>query len=191
MAKITWKGSALLAPVPPVLITCGSGEKTNVFTVAWTGIINSQPPKTYISVRPERWSYNLINETKEFAINLTTSSLIRAVDFCGVRSGRDIDKFSACSLATEEASEIACPILSASPLSIECRVTETIAMGSHTMFMADIVATRVNEELIDINGKLHLEGCSLAAYAHGDYFALGKKIGYFGFSQKKKRKRLK
>jgi len=188
MPKIKWKGSTLLAPVPPVLVTCGNNEKRNVMTVAWTGIINSQPPKTYVSIRPERYSHALISETREFVINLTTAALIRTADFVGVRSGRDIDKFKVCNIATEPATEVACPMINESPLSIECRVTEIIKLGSHDMFIADIVAVNVNEELIDGEGKLHLEGCSLAAYAHGDYFALGKKIGTFGFSVKKKKK---
>lgn len=189
MAKIKWKGSTMLAPVPPVLVTCGDSETNNVFTVAWTGILSSQPPKTYISVRPERYSHSLLLQTKEFAVNLTTASMVRTVDFCGIRSGKDIDKFAACSIETEDASEIACPLIAASPLSIECRVTEVVPLGSHDMFIADIVAVDVNEELVDRDGKLHLEGCQLAAYAHGEYFALGKKIGSFGFSVKKKRKK--
>jgi len=189
MSKIKWKGSTLLAPVPPVLVTCADGEKSNVLTVAWTGILNSQPPKTYISLRPQRYSYEIIEKTREFAINLTTSSLVRAADFCGIRSGRDIDKFSVCGLSKEDASEISVPLIAQSPLSIECRVTDIIKLGTHDMFMADIVAVDVNTELIDEEGKLHLERCSLAAYAHGDYFALGKKIGAFGFSVKKKRKK--
>lgn len=189
MSKIKWKGSTLLAPVPPVLVTCGNDENKNVLTVAWTGIINSQPPKTYVSIRPERYSHALIYKTREFVINLTTASLVRTADFCGIRSGRDIDKFSACDIATEPATEVACPLITQSPLSIECRVSEIYSLGSHDMFIADIVAVNVNEDLLDKEGKLHLEGCSLAAYAHGDYFALGKKIGSFGFSVKKKKKR--
>lgn len=188
MPKVQWKGSTLLAPVPPILVTCGNDEKRNVMTVAWTGILNSQPPKTYISIRPERYSHKIISEKREFVINLTTAALIRTADFCGVRSGKDIDKFAVCKIATEPASVVACPMIVESPLSIECRVTEIIPLGSHDMFIADIVAVNVNSDLIDKEGKLHLEGCSLAAYAHGEYFALGKKIGSFGFSVKKKNK---
>jgi flavin reductase (DIM6/NTAB) family NADH-FMN oxidoreductase RutF len=188
MPKVKWKGSTLLAPVPPVLVTCGNDEKRNVMTVAWTGILSSQPPKTYISIRPDRYSYELISETREFVINLTTAALIRTADFCGVRSGRDINKFAVCNIATEPATTVACPMITESPLSIECKVTEIIKLGSHDMFIADIVAVNVNDNLIDREGKLHLEGCSLAAYAHGEYFALGKKIGSFGFSVKKKKK---
>jgi flavin reductase (DIM6/NTAB) family NADH-FMN oxidoreductase RutF len=119
MPKVKWKGSTLLAPVPPVLVTCGNDEKRNVMTVAWTGIINSQPPKTYISVRPERYSYELISENREFVINLTTAALIKTADFCGVRSGRDINKFTVCKIGTEPATVVACPMITESPLSIE------------------------------------------------------------------------
>ncbi|MDD4773753.1 MAG: flavin reductase family protein [Eubacteriales bacterium] len=188
MAKIKWKGSTLLAPVPPVLVTCGDAEKSNVLTVGWTGIINSKPPKTYVSLKPERYSHGIISQTREFVINLTTAPLVRAADFCGIRSGRDIDKFSACSLETEPASGVGCPLLSASPLSIECVVSDILRLGSHDMFIADIVAVDVNEELVDREGRLHLEDCGLAAYAHGDYFALGRKLGSLGFSVRKKRK---
>lgn len=186
MPKLTWKGSAQLSPVPAVLVTCGTAERANVFTVGWTGIVCTQPPKTYISVRPERFSYELLRENGEFAINLTTVEMQRAVDFCGVRSGRDVDKFSVCGLETEEASEIAVPILKASPLALECRVSDRIPLGSHDMFLADIVAVRVGEELIDSAGRLCLERANLLAYSHGAYHALGKKIGSFGDSVRKK-----
>lgn len=189
MSKITWKGSTLLAPVPPVLVSCGNGERDNLITVAWTGIINSEPPKTYISVRPERFSHGLIKESGEFVINLPSAHIVRSVDFCGCRSGRDIDKFEACSLTREAASALSCPMVAESPVSIECRVTDLLALGSHDMFMADIIAVNVDERYIDENGKFHIEKCALAAYAHGQYFALGKKIGSFGYSVKKKKKR--
>lgn len=188
MSKVQWKGSTLLAPLPPVMVTSRSGGKDNVLTIGWTGILNSQPPKTYISVRPERFSYHMIEESRVFAINLTTTGMVRAADFCGVRSGRDLDKFEKCRLDRVEASEIDCPLLAASPISLECRVTDIVHLGSHDMFLADIVAVDVNEELLDAAGKLHIEKASLAAYAHGTYFALGKKIGTFGYSVKKKRK---
>lgn len=189
MAKITWKGSALLAPVPPVMVTCGTLEQPNIITVAWTGIINSTPPKTYISVRPERYSHKLIKDSGEFVINLSTSRIIRAVDFCGVRSGKNTDKFKECNLHAEAASEVSVPLLTESPLSIECRVYDIISLGSHDMFLADIVAVDVDEDLINEDGKLNLEKCSLAAYSHGSYYALGKKIGSMGFSVKKKNKK--
>lgn len=187
MAKLKWKGGALLCPVPPALVTCSDGERDNVLTVAWTGIVNTVPPKTYISVRPSRHSYKIIKESGVFAINLTTRSLVRSADFCGVYTGAKVDKFAKCSLEREPASEIDCPIIAQSPLALECRVTDVIPLGSHDMFLADIVAVDVDESLLDDKGKLHLERAQLAAYAHGDYFALGEKIGSFGYSVKKKR----
>ncbi len=189
MSKITWKGGALVAPVPPAMVTCGEGERANIITIAWTGIINTHPPKTYISVRPSRHSYGLIKESGEFVINLTSSKLVRAADFCGIHTGRKINKFERCGLHTEEASEVKCPLLAESPMSLECRVTDVIELGSHHMFLADIVAVDVDEALLDKEGKLRLDQAELAAFAHGEYFELGKKIGTFGFSVKKKRKK--
>lgn len=186
MSKVTWNGGALLAPVPPVLVSCGTMETPNVLTIAWTGIINTIPPKTYISVRPERWSYPLIRKSGQFVINLPTTELVRAVDFCGVRSGRTEDKFAACGLTKAAASRVDCPIIEECPLSLECRVTDEIPLGSHHMFLADIVAVDVDARLLDREGKLHLDRAGLLAYAHGEYFALGKKLGSFGYSVRKK-----
>lgn len=188
MAKIKWRGGTLLSPVPPALVTCSDGERENVLTVAWTGIVNSDPPKTYISVRPSRYSYDIIKKSGVFAINLTTTELVRAADWCGVRSGAKEDKFARCQLERERASEIECPILSRSPLVLECRVTDVIPLGSHDMFLADIVAVDVDEDLVDENGKLHLARAGLVAYSHGEYFELGKRIGKFGYSVAKKKK---
>lgn len=188
MSKIVWRGGALTAPVPPCMVTCGEGEHANVLTIAWTGIINTVPPKTYISVRPGRHSYSLIRESGEFVVNLTPASLIRAADYCGVHTGRKVNKFEKCGLHTEPASAVSCPLLAESPLSLECRVTDVISLGSHDMFLADIVAVDVDEALVDEAGKLHLDRARLAAFAHGEYFELGKKIGTFGFSVKKKKK---
>ena len=187
MSKIVWRGGALTAPVPPCMVTCGEGEHANVLTIAWTGIINTVPPKTYISVRPGRHSYSLIRESGEFVVNLTPASLIRAADYCGVHTGRKVNKFEKCGLHTEPASAVSCPLLAESPLSLECRVTDVISLGSHDMFLADIVAVDVDEALVDEAGKLHLDRAHLAAFAHGEYFELGKKIGTFGFSVKKKK----
>ena len=186
MSKQIWKGGALTAPVPPCMVTCGSGDGANIITIAWTGIINTVPPKTYISVRPSRHSYGLIRDSGEFVVNLTPASLIRAADFCGIHTGKKINKFERCGLHTEPASLVSCPLLAESPLSLECRVTDVIPLGSHDMFLADIVAVDVDESLIDPQGKLHLDRAGLAAFAHGEYFELGKKIGTFGFSVKKK-----
>ena len=188
MSKVTWKGGALLAPVPPCMVTCGTEENPNIITVAWTGIVNTHPPKTYISVRPSRHSYKLIRESGEFGINLTTASLVRHADFCGIHTGAKMNKFERCGLHTEPATTLSCPMLLESPLSLECRVTDVIPLGTHDMFLADIVAVNVAEELLDEKGKLCLHRADLAAFAHGDYFSLGKRLGSFGFSVKKKHK---
>lgn len=189
MSKTKWKGGTLLAPVPAALITCSDGEHENVLTVAWTGIINSDPPKTYISVRPSRHSHGLIKKSGEFAINLTTKELVRPTDWCGVFTGAKVDKFDRCKLQKAPANEISCPILAASPVVLECKVTDVISLGSHDMFLADIVAVDVEEELIGSDGKLHLERAGLIAYAHGDYYELGKRLGSFGYSVAKKKKK--
>lgn len=188
MEKQIWKPGTLLSPVPPALVTCGTMERPNLLTVAWTGIVNSNPPMTYVSIRPERYSYRLIKESGEFAVNLTTGALVRAADFCGVRSGRDLDKFEAAHLHAQKAEKISAPLLAESPLSLECRVVKTLPLGSHEMFLAEIVAVQVDSSLVDENGRLNLGKCNLAAYAHGEYFALGKRIGTFGFSVKKRRR---
>lgn len=189
MSKIVWRPGTLVAPVPPVMVTCGTMERPNIITVAWTGNVCSGPARAYISVRPERYSYGLIKESGQFAINLTTAALARAADFCGVRSGRDVDKFAHLGLTPLPAKELSCPILGESPVSLECRVFQVIPLGSHDLFLADILAVDVDEELIDAGGKLRLDRCGLAAYAHGEYYALGKRLGTFGFSVRKKRKK--
>ena len=189
MAKIKWRGGALTAPVPPVMVSCGNMEDSNIITVAWTGIINTVPPKTYISVRPSRHSYSLIKESGEFVVNLTTAEMIKKADFCGIYTGAKVDKFAKCGFDKEEATEVCCPVIAQSPLALECKVTDVIELGSHHMFLADIVAVDVDETLVDQKGKLHLDRAHLAAFAHGEYFELGRKIGYFGFSVDKKRKK--
>ena len=188
MSKIKWKGGALLSPVPPAMVSCSDGENDNIITIAWTGIVNTIPPKTYISVRPSRHSHKIIKESGVFAINLTTKELVKSADWCGVYTGAKVDKFQRCKLTKEPASEINCPLIAESPLSLECRVTDIIPLGSHDMFLADIVAVDVDETLVDDKGKLCLERAGIVAYAHGDYFELGKKLGNFGFSVKKKSK---
>ena len=188
MAKTKWRGGTLLSPVPPALVTCSDGEHDNVLTIAWTGIVNSDPTKTYISVRPSRYSHEIIRKSGVFAINLTTKDLVRAADWCGVFTGAKVDKFERCKLTKEPANEIDCPILAESPLALECRVTDVVSLGSHDMFLADIVAVDVDDSLLDEIGKLHLERAGLVAYAHGDYYELGKKLGKFGYSVAKKKK---
>ena len=187
MKKVTWKPGTLMAPVPPALISCAHGGKDNLITIAWTGIINSEPAKTYISVRPSRYSYDLIKQSGEFVINMPSSHIVRSIDFCGVKSGREIDKFAACKLTREKATKVSCPMVAESPVSIECKVTEIVPLGTHDMFIADIIAVNIDERYIDEKGKFHPEKCAFAAYAHGQYFALGKKIGSFGYSVKKKK----
>lgn len=187
MSKVKWKGSTLLAPVPPALVTCGTMEKPNVLTIAWTGIINTNPPKTYISVRPERFSYGMIDSLGEFVINLPTKDMVRAVDFCGVKSGKDIDKFKKTNLNIQKCEFVSCPQIEQSPLSLECKVFDKIELGTHHMFLADIVGVNVDESLLDKNGRLCVEKARLIAYAHGDYFELGKNLGDFGFSVRKKK----
>lgn len=192
MSKTSWKGGALLAPVPAVMVSCGSLDAPNIVTVAWTGITCTQPPKTYISLRKSRHSYDLIKESGCFVINLTTEALIRATDFCGVRSGRNTNKFEVCGLTPAPCETVSAPAIAESPLSIECTVSNIIELGSHDMFLADIVGVRVDEDLIDASGRLALEKAGLAAYCHGEYYALGRRLGKFGFSvEKKKRKKRK
>ena len=187
MAKQVWKGGALLAPLPAVLITTGDMEKSNIATVAWTGIVNTIPPKTYISLRKSRYSYDIIEKTGEFAINLTTASMVKSVDYCGIYTGRKVDKFKKCNFTKEAASKISAPLIGESPLSLECKVTETMDLGTHVMMLADILATNVDEKLLDKNGKMDLGKAELIAFAHGEYFALGKKLSGFGDSARKKK----
>lgn len=186
MNKVTWKGSVLLGPIPPVLVSCGTNEKPNMFTVAWAGVINTHPPRVSISVRPSRYSYDLICQSGEFVINLPTEALARAVDWCGVKSGRDVDKFAEMGLTALPASAVGCPLVGESPVNLECKVFQRIPLGTHDLFLADVVAVNVDESLLDEKGKLHLEKAGLLAYAHGQYFSLGEELGTFGWSVRKK-----
>ena len=188
MGKIKWRGGALIAPVPPVMVSCGSADAPNIITIAWTGIINTVPPKTYISVRPKRHSYNIIKESGEFVINLTPAHLVRTADYCGIYTGAKVDKFKKCGLTPAPSKEVSCVSIEECPLSLECRVTDVIPLGTHDMFLADIVSVSVDEALLDEKGALHLDRAHLAAFAHGEYFELGKKLGNFGFSVKKSKK---
>lgn len=193
MAKISMKPGTMLNPVPAVMVTCADGESSNIITIAWTGIINSDPPMTYVSVRKERYSHRLIKESGEFVINLTTEELAKATDFCGVRSGRNIDKAAETGLSFVPAEIVGCPMISESTVNIECRVTEIKELGSHDMFMAEIVKVHADEKLFDENGRLCLEKAGLISYSHGEYFGLKKNpIGKFGFSvmKAKTRKRI-
>lgn len=187
MPKQSWKGSAQLSPVPCVLVSSGTVEEPNVFTVGWTGIINSQPPRLYVSIRPERYSYELIKQSRELVVNLPTSSMIRAVDLCGVKSGRDMNKFEKCDFTPVKGFAVDAPMIEECPIALECKVFDIIPLGTHDMFLCDIVAVDVEESLLDEKGKLRMEKCNLIAYSHGDYMALGKKLGSFGYSVRKKR----
>ncbi len=190
MSKIMWKGGAFEYPVPAVLVTCGTMEHSNVMTVAWTGILNTKPPMVYISVRPERYSYNMIKDNMEFAINLTNDRLVYATDWCGVKSGAKVDKFKEMNLTKEKANVVKCPIIKECPVSIECKVVEIKELGTHTMFLAEVVAIDPDEKYIDEKGEFDISKCNLIAYANGGYYTLGKKLGKFGYSvQKKKKKR--
>lgn len=172
-----------------MMVSCGDMEKPNIITVAWTGILNTIPPKTYISVRPQRYSYNLIKESGVFTINLTPTHLIRAADYCGMYTGAKVDKFAKCNLTPEAGINVSCPSIAECPISLECRVSDIVSLGTHDMFIADIVTVSVDESLLDEKGKLCLERAKLVAFAHGEYYEVGKSIGKFGFSAVKKKKK--
>lgn len=178
----------MLYPVPAVMVSCGrENEKPNIITVAWAGTICSDPAMLSISVRKERYSYNIIKETGEFAVNLVTAELVRSADLCGVKSGREIDKFRECGLTAIPSKTIKAPSVAESPLTLECKVKQVIELGSHDMFLAEVSAVSVDARYMDTNGKFHLNDTNLCTYSHGEYFELGKKLGKFGFSVKKKR----
>ena len=171
-----------------MLVSCGGLETPNLITIGWTGTICTQPSMVSISVRPERFSHHLIRESGQFAINLPTEALVRSVDWCGVKSGRDVDKFAACGLHAAPGTVLTdCPILEESPVNLECRVTQVIPLGSHDLFLAEVVACDVDESLLDENGKLCLDKARLIVYSHGEYLSLGKKLGTFGYSVRKKK----
>lgn len=187
MGKQIWKPGNMLYPVPSVLVSTADGEgKDNLITIAWTGTVCSDPPMTYISVRKERFSHHMLQQSKEFVINLVTEKLSRAADFCGVRSGRDMDKFQKTGLTRGEAASVKVPVIKESPVNIECRVTQVLELGSHDMFLARVTAVQVDEALLDAKGRLDLNRAGLVAYSHGEYLAFTRKLGRFGFSVKKK-----
>ncbi|MBQ2373655.1 MAG: flavin reductase family protein [Alistipes sp.] len=191
--KQSWKPGTMIYPLPAVLVSVGETEQEyNLFTVAWTGTVCTNPPMCYISVRPERHSYEILKRTGEFVINLTTARLARATDWCGVRSGRDYDKFSEMGLTPVAAAQVKAPVVEQSPVSIECRVRQIIPLGSHDMFIADVVNVLVDEEYIDKeSGKLDLQRAELITYSHGEYFRLGDVIDHFGWSVRKRDKKSK
>ena len=186
MAKQIWKPGNMLYPVPAVMVSCQrDGEKPNIITVAWAGTICSDPAMLSISVRKERYSYDIIKETGEFVVNLTTKKLCRAADFCGVRSGRDVDKFKEMNLTPRTSEKVKAPGILESPVNLECKVKEVIPLGTHDMFMAEIAAVRIDDKYMNETGKFELNSAGLVAYSHGEYFELGEKLGTFGFSVKK------
>ena len=191
MSKVQWKGGTFIYPIPAVMVSCGTMEKSNIITVAWTGILNTNPAMCYISVRPERYSHDIIKENGEFAINLTTRQLAYATDWCGVKSGRDVDKFKEMKLTKEKANIISVPLIKESPVSVECKVKEIVPFGSHDMFVAEIVAIDADEKYIDEKGAFDISKCDLIAYANGGYYPLESKIGKFGYSVQKKSKTAK
>ena len=186
--KKSWKPGNMLSPAPAVLVSCGGTKewKPNLITVAWAGTVCTNPPMLSISIRPERYSYEIIRKTGEFVVNLPTVKQVKATDWCGVVSGRDHDKFEKTGLTPAPALQTGCPIVLECPVNIECRVTQTLELGSHTMFIAEVVAVQVSSELIDAKGKLCLEKAGLIVFMHGAYFALGSYLGHFGFSVRKK-----
>ena len=191
MSKVQWKGGTFIYPIPAVMVSCGTMEESNIITVAWTGILNTNPAMCYISVRPERYSHNIIKENGEFAINLTTRQLAYATDWCGVKSGRDVDKFKEMKLTKERANIIKAPLIKECPVSVECKVKEIVPLGSHDMFVAEIVAIDADEKYIDKKGAFDISKCDLIAYANGGYYPLESKIGKFGYSVQKKSKTAK
>ncbi len=187
MPKQMWKPGTMLYPVPAVMVSChNSVGAANIITVAWTGIVCSEPPMLYVSIRPERFSYDMIKNTGCFVVNLPTKHLAYALDFCGVKSGRDIDKFVHLRLTPEQSHEVSAPGIAECPVNIECRVKDILSLGSHDMFLAEIACVNVDESYIDRTGKLQLNKADLICYNHGEYRALAESLGHFGFSVRKK-----
>lgn len=191
MAKVTWKPGTFLYPLPAVMVSCGTMEESNIITVAWTGIMNTDPAMVYISVRPSRYSYEMIKKTGEFVLNLTNRDLAYATDWCGVKTGAKVDKFKEMKLTKEKAKFVNCPMIKESPVSVECKVKEIKELGTHHMFVAEVLAINADEKYIDEKGAFDISKCDLIAYSNGNYYTLGKKIGKFGFSVQKNKKRRK
>ena len=188
MSKVIWKPGTFLYPIPAVMVSCGTIENSNIITVAWTGIINTNPAMVYISVRPTRYSYNLIKEQGEFVINLTNEKLVYATDWCGVQTGSKVDKFKEMNLTKEKAKFVKCPLIKESPVSVECKVKEIKELGSHHMIIAEVLSIDSDEKYIDEKGAFDISKCDLIAYSNGKYYSLGRKLGKFGFSVEKKKK---
>ena len=192
MAKQHWRPGNMLYPVPAVMVSCGrENERPNIITVAWAGTVCSDPAMLSISVRPERYSYNIIKETGEFVVNLVTKDLVFATDYCGVKSGRDVDKFREMKLTPLVSQKVSAPGIAESPVNIECKVVQELALGSHTMFVAEVVNVTVEDTYMNETGKFELNSTGLVTYSHGEYFLLGQKLGKFGYSVQKKKERKK
>lgn len=192
MAKQQWKPGNMLYPLPAVMVSCRDNDgNDNIITVAWAGTICTNPPMVSISIRPERYSYHMIEESGAFVINLTTEQLCYATDYCGVRSGKDVDKFKEMKLTKVEASQVNAPMIGESPVNIECKVRKIEKFGSHDVFIADVVAVHAEDEYMDEKGKFSLKKANPMVYSHGEYYGLGKKLGTFGYSVKKKKNRKK
>lgn len=192
MSKINFKPGNMLYPLPAVMVSCGDiNGISNILTVAWTGTLCTNPPMVYIAVRPERHSYEIIRNSGEFVINLTTRQLVRATDYCGVRSGRTRNKWSDCHLTPASADTVKCPMISESPVNIECKISQILELGSHHVFIANVTAVHVDARYLDEKNTFHLEQAGLIAYSHGTYFDLGKTLGSFGYSIRKKKTRNK
>lgn len=183
-----WRPGNMLYPIPAVMVSCARpGGRPNIITIAWAGTVCSSPAMVSISVRPERYSYGIIRDTGEFVINLTTKELTRAADFCGVRSGRDVDKFREMKLTAGKASAVSAPIIEESPVNIECRVEQVLELGSHHMFLARVEAVDIDSRYLTESGRFELNKSGLAVYSHGEYFGLGEKLGSFGYSVKRRK----
>ncbi len=189
MGRKSLNAGVLLAPVPPVLVTVGSGENANIITIGWCGILATHPPRTYISVRPTRHSHGLLSEGREFVINLAPASLARVVDYCGIYTGKKVNKREVCSLTFSPSEKVAPPTIKECPIALECKVCEVISMGTHDVFIADIVSVSVDEGILDKDGRIDFVAADLLAYMHGEYFKLGESLGKFGFSTKKSEKK--
>ena len=192
MEKQSWKPGNMLYPVPAVMVSCQRpGEKPNIITIAWAGTVCTNPPMVSISVRPERYSYSILRETKEFVLNLTTRELAKATDYCGVRSGRDVDKYREMHLTPLQSQQIQAPGIAESPVNIECKVKQILELGSHHLFLAEVLGVTVDEAYLDEKGTFRLNQADLVAYCHGQYRTLGESIGSFGYSVRKKESRSK
>ena len=192
MAKKLLKPGTMLNPVPAVMVSCGEGEQANIITIGWTGIINSEPPITYVSVRKSRHSHQLIAESGEYVINLTTEALVKATDYCGVKSGRDVNKWTEMNLTPVAGEEVKCPLIEESPVNLECKVIEVKKYPTHDMFIGEIVKVHADEKLFDEKGRLCLDEAGLISYSHGEYFALKREpLGKFGYSIMKPKTRKK